>query len=85
MSGHIHMCLSVPPKYSIDFVIGFLKGKSAVLIHRTVLGKKRVSGLHFWARECCVSAVGLDEDTIPYIRDQEKSEQEQMELEFDDV
>ena len=49
MPDHIHMCLSVPPKYSIAFVIGFLKGKSAVLIHRTVLGKKRVSGLHFWA------------------------------------
>ena len=51
MPDHIHMCLSVPPKYSIAFVIGFLKGKSAVLIHRTVLGKKRVSGLHFWAED----------------------------------
>ena len=46
MPDHIHMCLSVPPKYSIAFVIGFLKGKSAVLIHRTVLGKKRVSEYH---------------------------------------
>ena len=86
MSDHIHMCLSVPPKYSIAFVIGFLKGKSAVCIHRTVLGKKRLSGLHFWARGYCVSKVGLDEETIrKYIRDQEKSEQEQMELEFNDV
>ena len=85
MSDHIHMCLSVPPKYSIAFVIGFLKGKSAVLIHRTVMGKKQVSGLHFWARGYCVSTVGLDEDTIrKYIREQEKSEQEQLELEFDD-
>ncbi len=50
MPDHIHMCISVPPKYSIAFVIGFLKGKSAVLIYRTVLRKKRVSGLHFWAR-----------------------------------
>jgi len=85
MPDHIHMCLSVPPKYSIAFVIGFIKGKSALLIHRTVLGKKRVSGLHFWARGYCVSTVGLDEDTIrKYIREQEKSEQEQLELEFDD-
>jgi putative transposase len=85
MPDHIQMCISVPPKYSIAFVIGFLKGKSAVLIHRTVLNKKRVSVLHFWARGYCVSTVGLDEDTIrKYIREQEKSEQEQLELEFDD-
>jgi putative transposase len=45
-----------------------------------------VSGLHFWARGYCVSTVGLDEETIRnYIREQEKSEQQQMELEFDDV
>ena len=71
-------------EYSIAFVIGFLKGKSAVLIHRTVLGKKRVSGLHFWARGYCVSTVGLDEETIRnYIREQEKSEKKQLDLEFD--
>jgi putative transposase len=59
--------------------------KSAVLIHRTVLDKKRVSGLHFWARGYCVSTVGLDEDTVrKYIREQERSEQEQLELDFDD-
>ena len=52
------------PKYSIAFVIGFLKGKSAVLIHRTLLGKPKVSGLHFWTRGYCVSTVGLDEATI---------------------
>ena len=85
MPDHIHMCLVVPPKYSIAFVIGFLKGKSAVLIHRKILGQKRVSGLHFWARGYCVSTVGLDEESIRnYIREQEKSEQQQMELEFDD-
>ena len=85
MADHIHMCLSVPPKYSIAFVIGFLKGKSAVLIHRKVLRKKRVSGQHFWARGYSVSTVGLDEETIRnYIREQEKSEQEQLELELDD-
>ena len=70
MPDHIYMCLSVPPKHSIAFVIGFLKGKSAVLIHRTVLRKKPVSGQHFWARGYCVSTVGLDEETIRnYIRE----------------
>ena len=84
MPDHVHMCLSVPPKYSIAFVIGFLKGKSAVLIHRTVLKQKRVSGLHFWARGYCVSTVGLDEETIRnYIREQESNEKEQLDLEFD--
>jgi putative transposase len=47
MPDHIHMCLKVPPKFSIAFVIGFIKGKSAVLIHRKGLKQKRVSGLHF--------------------------------------
>jgi len=85
MPDHIHMCLSVPPKYSIAFVIGFIKGKSAVLIHRTVLGEKRVSSLHFWARGYCVSTVGLDEETIrKYIREQERFEKKQLDLEFDD-
>lgn len=64
MPDHIHMCLSVPPKFSIAFVIGFLKGKSAVRIHREVLGNRRVTGLHFWSRGYCVSTVGLDEETI---------------------
>lgn len=64
MPDHVHMCISVPPKYSIAFVIGFLKGKSAGLIHRTVLKQKRVSGLHFWARGYCVRTVGLEEETM---------------------
>ena len=77
MPDHIHMCLSVPPKFSIAFAIGFLKGKSAVRIHRQVLRNKRVTGLHFWSRGYCVSTVGLDEATIrKYIRDQDKVEQQ---------
>jgi putative transposase len=44
---HVHMCLSVPPKYSIAFVIGFLKGKSAIRIHRELLRERRMTGLHF--------------------------------------
>ena len=83
MPDHIHMCLSVPPKFSIAFVIGFLKGKSAVRIHREVLKNRRVTGLHFWARGYCVSTVGLDEATIrKYIRDQDKLEKQQRDLSF---
>ena len=83
MPDHIHMCLSVPPKFSIAFAIGFLKGKSAVRIHRQILKNKRVTGLHFWSRGYCVSTVGLDEATIcKYIRDQDKLEKQQMEIDF---
>ena len=85
MPDHVHMCLSIPPKYSVAHVIGFLKGKSAVLIHREALKVKRVSSLHFWARGYCVSTVGLDEDTIrKYIREQEKHEKSQLDLDLDD-
>jgi putative transposase len=84
MPDHIHMCLSVPPKFSIAFAKGFLKGKSAVRIHRNLLGNKRVSGLHFWSRGYCVSTVGLDEETIiKYIRDQEKVDKQQLDLDFE--
>jgi len=84
MPDHIHMCLSIPPKQSVAFAIGFTKGKSAVRIHRQILGKKKVTGLHFWSRGYCVSTVGLNEETIrKYIREQEALEKRQGELEFD--
>lgn len=84
MPDHVHMCLRIPPKFSVAFVIGFLKGKSAVIIHRRT-GNKRVTGLNFWSRGYCVSTVGLDEKTIrKYIREQEKIEKEQLELNFED-
>ena len=60
------------------------KGKSAVRIHREVLRIKRVTSLHFWSRENCVSTVGLDEETIlKYIREQEKREKDQLDIDFD--
>jgi putative transposase len=84
MPDHIHMCLSVPPKFSIAFIIGFLKGKSAIRIHREILRVKRVTGLHFWSRGYCVSTVGLDEETIrKYIREQEQFEKEQQDFDFE--
>ncbi len=45
VADHVRMCLSIPPKYSVVFVIGFLKGKSAVRIHREVLRIKKITGL----------------------------------------
>ena len=75
MADHIHLCLSIPPKYSVSHTIGFLKGKSAVRIHRDLMGHRRMTGLHFWATGYCVSTVGLDEEQIrKYIREQEELE-----------
>ena len=82
MSDHVHLCLSIPPKYSIANTIGFLKGKSAIRIHREYLNQKQnFTGYHFWARGYCVSTVGLDEETVrAYIRAQEKEEQRRDQL-----
>ena len=85
MSDHIHMCLSIPPKYSVAHTIGFLKGKSALRIHRELLKERRMTGLNFWAKGYCVSTVGLDEATVrKYIRDQETLESQQEELNLDE-
>ena len=79
---HIHMCLSIPPKFSVAFVVGFLKGKSAVRIHR-MMGERRLTGLHFWSRGYCVSTTGLDDSIVrEYIRQQEREETGLGELDF---
>jgi putative transposase len=74
LADHVHLCLSIPPKFSVANTIGFLKGKSAIRIHREYLGRNRnFTGYHFWARGCCVSTIGLDEEAIrEYIRQQEE-------------
>ena len=72
MSDHIHICVSIPPKYSVANTVGFIKGKSAIRIHRELLGTKRMTGLSFWATGYCVSTVGLDEEMIRnYIKGQD--------------
>jgi putative transposase len=75
---HIHIILSVPPKYSISVLMGYLKGKLALRLFQKyeTLGK-RYWGRHLWARGYCVSTIGLDEDQIrTYVKWQEKHERE---------
>ena len=75
MPDHIHLCLSIPPKFSVSNTVGFVKGKSAIRIHREILGTKRMTGLSFWATGYCASTVGLDEAMIrKYIREQTDSD-----------
>ena len=83
MPDHVHMCLSIPPKYSVAHAIGFLKGKSAVRVHRELLHERRMTGLHFWATGYSVSTVGLDEERVRrYIREQEKLQSGQGDLDL---
>jgi len=77
MSDHLHMLISIPPKYSVSQVVGFLKGKSAIQIARNYVGrKKNFVGQNFWARGYYVSTVGKDENDVrEYIKAQEKEDQ----------
>ncbi len=73
MPDRIHLLLSIPPKFSVANTVGFIKGKSAIRIHRELLGTKRMTGLSFWATGYCASTVGLDEEMIrKYIQHQDK-------------
>jgi putative transposase len=84
MPDHIHLCLSIPPNYSVAHAIGFLKGKSAVRIHRELLCERRMTGLHFWSTGYCVSTVGLDEARVrQHIREQEELERRLGEFDFE--
>ncbi len=75
---HVHIVLSIPPKYEVSRIIGFLKGKLAFrLFDRFPALRKRCWGQHVWSRGYCVSTVGLDEERIrKYVRWQNKKEQE---------
>ena len=77
MSDHVHMMISIPPKYAVSQVVGYIKGKSAIHLAR-VYGERRRNfvGQSFWARGYFVSTVGRDEATIrEYIRHQEREDQ----------
>jgi len=73
MPDHVHMMISIPPKYSVAQVVGYIKGKSAIHVARVYGERKRnFVGEHFWARGYFVSTVGRDEGVIrEYIRRQE--------------
>jgi putative transposase len=77
MADHVHMMISIPPKYAVSQVVGYIKGKSAIHLAR-VYGERRRNfvGQSFWARGYFVSTVGRDEATIrEYIRHQEREDQ----------
>ena len=76
MPDHVHLLLSIPPKTSIASFMGYLKGKSALMMfdkHANL--KYKFGNRHFWAEGYYVSTVGLNESTIKkYIQDQEKAD-----------
>ena len=73
MPDHVHVLISIPPKYAVSQVVGYIKGKSAIHLARTYGERKQNDvGQHFWARGYLVSTVGRDEAVIrEYIRNQE--------------
>jgi len=84
MADHVHILISIPPKYSVAQVIGFIKGKSAIHIARHYAERRRnFVGQHFWARGYFVSTVGTNEAVIrQYIQHQESEDRkiEQLKL-----
>jgi putative transposase len=77
MGDHVHMLISIPPKYSVSQVMGYIKGKSAIHLARVYGDRKRnFAGQSFWARGYFVSTVGRDEEVIRnYIRHQEQEDE----------
>lgn len=76
MPDHVHMLLAIPPKYSVSSVMGYLKGKSSLMVFdRRANMKYKFGNRKFWAEGYYVSTVGLNEATIAkYIREQEKAD-----------
>jgi len=69
------MVISIPPKYSVSQVVGYVKGKSAIWVARATGNRRNFVGQSFWARGYCVSTVGLDEETVrAYVRSQEEAD-----------
>ena len=84
MSDHVHILISIPPKYSVAQIVGFIKGKRAISIARTYFGRrKNFTGQSFWARGYYVTTVGRDEEVVRnYIKHQEVEDHriEQLDL-----
>ncbi len=84
MADHVHMMISIPPKYAVSEVVGYTKGKSAIHLAR-VYGERKQNfvGQHFWARGYMVSTVGRDDTVIrEYIRNQEKDDKRLYQLDL---
>jgi len=77
LGDHVHMMISIPPKYSVSQVVGYIKGKSAIQIARRYMGHERnFTGQHFWARGYYVSTAGRDEEIVrKYIQRQQEFDQ----------
>jgi putative transposase len=77
MSDHVHLLVSIPPKYAVSHIMGYLKGRSSMMIfERHANLKYKFGNKHFWATGYYVSTVGLNSATVEkYIRDQEKADQ----------
>jgi putative transposase len=84
MPDHVHMCISIPPKYAVANVVGFIKGKSAIQIARRFGSRRRnFMGENFLARGYFVSTVGLDEEMVrAYIRNQEAEDDHYDQMKF---
>jgi len=82
MPDHVHILISIPPKYPVAHVMGFMKGKAAIHIARVWAGRRKsFVGQEFWARGYWVSTVGRDEEAVRrYIREQEQEDQRQDQL-----
>lgn len=83
---HIHMLVEIPPNYAVSEIVGYIKGKSAIAIARTFLGRRQnFTGQNFWVRGYFVSTVGRDEETIrKYIQEQEAEDKRLDQLELSD-
>ena len=76
LGDHVHILISIPPKYAVAQGIGFLKGKSAIHVARTFGGRKQnFTGQHFWARGYYVSTAGKDDEEVRrYLQAQEEED-----------
>jgi len=84
MGDHVHVLISIPPKYSVSQVVGYIKGKSAIHIVRTYAGKRHnFVGQSFWARGYFVSTVGWNKEIVKqYIKKQEEADRKIDQLEL---
>ena len=84
LADHVHVLMSIPPKYAVAQVVGFLKGKCAIHMARVFGGRrKNFAGQHFWARGYYVSTVGKDEQAVrKYIKEQEATDRQWDQLQL---